>query len=188
MPSTISPTIVYNAGTNKLITVAAGTPPGRCFWGVDHIYRKNYVDKGLVDAKVGFANGHVDNPSYKRLLTTWDYSNTVAEVLQISYDPAKLPLREIISFFYRIHDPTTLNSQGADKGTQYRSAIFYHDASDLAIIEEVTEEYSKKWKAPLVTKIEPIKNFYDAEDYHQEYLFKNPDGYHCETHYIRDFD
>lgn len=124
----------------------------------------------------------------RELLTTWDYSNTVAEVLQISYDPAKLPLREIISFFYRIHDPTTLNSQGADKGTQYRSAIFYHDASDLAIIEEVTEEYSKKWKAPLVTKIEPIKNFYDAEDYHQEYLFKNPDGYHCETHYIRGFD
>lgn len=180
MPSTISPTIVYNAGTNKLITVAAG-----CFWGVDHIYRKNYVDKGLVDAKVGFANGHVDNPSYKRVC---EGDTNFAEVLQISYDPAKLPLREIISFFYRIHDPTTLNSQGADKGTQYRSAIFYHDASDLAVIEEVTEEYSKKWKAPLVTKIEPIKNFYDAEDYHQEYLFKNPDGYHCETHYIRDFD
>jgi peptide-methionine (S)-S-oxide reductase len=113
-------------------------------------------------------------------------SEPVAEVLQISYDPTKLSLREIIGFFYRIHDPTTVDKQGHDVGTQYRSAIFTHSAEDLDVVNQVTEEYQKKWGGRISTKVEPIKNFYDAEDYHQEYLFKNPDGYHCETHFVRD--
>lgn len=110
----------------------------------------------------------------------------VAEVLQISYDPQQVSLKELVSFFYRIHDPTTIDRQGGDVGTQYRSAIFTHGDEDLKIVKLVTEEFQPKWNNSITTKIEPIKNFYDAEDYHQLYLDKNPSGYHCPTHFVRD--
>lgn len=93
---------------------------------------------------------------------------------------------DLLSFFYRIHDPTTLNQQGPDTGTQYRSAIYPHSEEDLKIAEEVTKEFNPKWNNSIKTEIELIKNFYDAEDYHQLYLDKNPEGYHCPTHFIRD--
>lgn len=110
-------------------------------------------------------------------------------MLQIAYDPEQLSLKELVSFFYRIHDPTTVNAQGKrNRGTQYRSAIFYHSPSDLETIRTVTVEFEKKWGAPIVTQIEQIESFYDAEEYHQQYLTKNVDGYHCDTHFIRDFD
>lgn len=177
--SVISPTIKFNPQSNKLITIAAG-----CFWGVEQVYRKYYGSKGLIDAKVGFANGAIDNPSYKRVC---EGDTQFAEVLQISYDPKQVSLKELLSFFYKIHDPTTLDRQGADTGTQYRSAIFTHDDEDLKIAKQVTEEYQPKWQNSIITKIEPIKNFYDAEDYHQLYLDKNPTGYHCPTHFVREF-
>ncbi|CAM9015837.1 unnamed protein product [Wickerhamomyces anomalus] len=164
--SVISPTIKFNPQSNKLITVAAG---------------KYYGSKGLIDAKVGFANGAIDNPSYKRVC------EGDTQFLQISYDPKQVSLKELLSFFYKIHDPTTLDRQGADTGTQYRSAIFTHDDEDLKIAKQVTEEYQPKWQNSIITKIEPIKNFYDAEDYHQLYLDKNPTGYHCPTHFVREF-
>ncbi|CCH46826.1 hypothetical protein BN7_6425 [Wickerhamomyces ciferrii] len=109
----------------------------------------------------------------------------IAEVLQISYDPSTVSLKELLGFFYKTHDPTTLNSQGPDQGTQYRSAIFTHDDEDLKIAKQVTEEYQPKWGNAIVTKVEPIKNFYDAEDYHQLYLHNNPSGYECPTHFVR---
>lgn len=176
--STVSPTIL-STSTSKLITVAAG-----CFWGVEHIYKKQYINKGLIDAKVGFSNGSLPDPSYKRVC---EGDTNYAEVLQISYEPSQVSLRELISFFYKIHDPTTVDSQGPDQGTQYRSAIFYHSEEDLPIIQEVTKEYQPKWNNAIVTKIEPIKNFYDAEAYHQAYLENNPAGYHCPSHFIREF-
>ncbi|CDR38312.1 CYFA0S02e00166g1_1 [Cyberlindnera fabianii] len=157
----------------------------RCFWGVEQIYRKHYLNKGLIDTKVGFSNGHkeLENVSYKRVCQG---DTEFAEVLQISYDPAQLPLKELLSFFYRIHDPTTKNQQGNDIGTQYRSAIFTHSDEDLEIAKQVTEEFQPKWGNKIVTKIEPIKSWVEAEDYHQEYLDKNPYGYHCENHFVRD--
>ncbi|KAH3683155.1 hypothetical protein WICPIJ_005898 [Wickerhamomyces pijperi] len=181
LSSTVSPTIITTT-TSKLITVAAG-----CFWGVEHIYKKQYHNKGLIDAKVGFSNGNLPDPSYKRVC---EGDTNYAEVLQISYEPSQITLIELISFFYKIHDPTTVDSQGPDQGTQYRSAIFYHYPEDLSVIEQVTKEYQTKWKSStgrdLVTKIEPIKNYYDAEDYHQAYLENNPQGYHCPSHFIRE--
>ncbi|KAH3676525.1 hypothetical protein WICPIJ_009056 [Wickerhamomyces pijperi] len=175
----LSPTLKYDSNS-KFITVAEG-----CFWGVEHIYNKYFSNgKGLIDCKVGYSNGNLPNPSYKRVC---EGDTEYAEVLQISYDPSVVTLRELIEFFYKTHDPTTLNSQGRNKGTQYRSAIFYHEAEDLKIIEEVTQEYQAKWGNNITTRIEPIINFYDAEEYHQAYLEKNPEGYHCPTHFVREF-
>lgn len=162
----------------EVATVAAG-----CFWGVEHIYRKHFLNKGLIDTAVGYSGGHAVNPTYKQVCTsTTDH----AEALQILYDPAKLPYSKLIDFFFRIHDPTTLNSQGPDRGTQYRSAIFTHSPDQQKIAEEVRDKFQADfWAKPIVTAIEPIANWYDAEQYHQLYLEKNVDGYECPTHYVR---
>lgn len=149
---------------------------------MEHIYKKNFASKGLIDAKVGYANGVVPNPTYNKVCGG---DTQFAEVLQISYDPQVVSLKELLAFFYKIHDPTTPNQQGADRGTQYRSAILTHDAADSKIAEEVTREFNPKWNNQIATRIEPIQNYYDAEDYHQLYLDKNPNGYQCATHYVR---
>ncbi|VEU20545.1 DEKNAAC101484 [Brettanomyces naardenensis] len=175
--SSISKTI-KTTSTSQLCTVAAG-----CFWGTEHMYRKHYNDR-IIDAKVGFANGTTSQPSYKEVCG----GNTGhTEALQISFEPSKVSYKELIEFFFLIHDPTTVNSQGPDVGLQYRSAIFTHDDSQGQIARQVKEESQKKWYPhdKIVTTIEPIKNFWDAEEYHQEYLFKNPTGYQCPTHVLR---
>lgn len=179
----ISKTIKYNPATDKLVTVAAG-----CFWGTEHMYSKYLGDK-LIDYKVGYANG---NESKK------DHSNTISyervkkgdtdfvEALQISYNPKVVTLTELIDLFFRIHDPTTLNHQGPDLGTQYRSALYAQSAEDLQELEALKAKWQPKWKNSIVTEISPIKSFYDAEEYHQAYLNNNPEGYACPTHYLRD--
>jgi len=108
-----------------------------------------------------------------------------AEVVQIQFDPGKITYGEILRFFFRLHDPTTLNRQGNDRGTQYRSVVFYHSEEQRKVAETVRREVdlSGKWKAPVVTAIEPASPFYPAEDYHQDYLVKNPGGYTC--HFLR---
>lgn len=147
---------------------------------------KHFKGKGLVDAKVGYANGlpsigHVD---YRQVCSG---STNFAEALQISYEPSQLPLKDILDIFFRIHDPTTFNSQGPDVGTQYRSAIFTHDGADLEEAKKVKEVFQKEWypNHKIATEIEPISIWYDAEDYHQRYLDKNPGGYECPTHFLR---
>ncbi|CAO3632777.1 unnamed protein product [Cunninghamella echinulata] len=160
----------------ELATFAAG-----CFWGTEHIYNKHF--KGI-ETKVGYTGGDLINPSYKQVKTgTTDH----AEVVEIKFDPEQITYEALVEFFYKMHDPTTLNSQGPDVGTQYRSGIFYHSEEQKKIADIVTERIQKEHypNQPIVTEIVPAGPFYDAETYHQFYLEKNPDGYACPTHYLR---
>ena len=110
-----------------------------------------------------------------------------AEACQIDYNPEKLSYRQVLEFFYKMHDPTTLNKQHHDKGTQYRSGIFYHNDEQKAIAEDVTKKANEQWwNGKIVTEILPVGKWWDAEDYHQRYLDKNPSGYQCESHYERE--
>ncbi|KAJ5863727.1 uncharacterized protein N7529_005643 [Penicillium soppii] len=162
-------------------TIAAG-----CFWGVEHLYRKNFGNgKGLLDSKVGYCGGVDDSPSYRAVCTG---KTGHAEALQMTFDPSIVTFRQLIEFFYRMHDPTTENRQGPDVGTQYRSAIFTHGDEQQKIAEEITDKVSKEWyKVPLSTKVLPAGKWWDAEEYHQLYLQNNPMGYECPAHYIRNF-
>lgn len=174
-----SPKLTKYLPTYRIATVAAG-----CFWGVEHIYRKTFLGKGLIATEVGYSGGDTANPTYKQVCTS---STNYAEALQIVYDPKVLSYEDILDFFFRIHDPTTLNSQGPDKGTQYRSAIFTQDLEEQNVAEQVKQRFQDTfWSRPIVTDIIPIKNWYDAEDYHQKYLEKNKDGYECPTHFVRE--
>jgi len=162
-------------------TVAAG-----CFWGVEHLYRKHFGNgKGLLDARVGYTGGATDKPNYRGVCSG---RTGHAESLQITFDPTILTYRQILEFFYRMHDPTTLNRQGADVGTQYRSAIFWHDEEQEKVAKEVTAQAEKQWwKKPITTEVAKIGEWYDAETYHQQYLDENPGGYECPMHYVRKF-
>ncbi|CDM33585.1 hypothetical protein DTO013E5_1374 [Penicillium roqueforti] len=162
-------------------TVAAG-----CFWGVEHLYRKNFGNgKGLLDAKVGYCGGPVPSPTYRAVCSG---STGHAEALRIVFDPSIVTYRQLLEFFYRMHDPTTENRQGPDVGTQYRSAIFTHGEEQQKIAQEITDKVSKQWyKTPLSTKILPAGQWWDAEEYHQLYLQNNPAGYECPAHFIRPF-
>ncbi|TFY76429.1 hypothetical protein EWM64_g7582 [Hericium alpestre] len=168
---------------SQVATFAAG-----CFWGVEHIFLKQWPikeDKGILRTAVGYTGGKedVENPSYQNVCTG---KTGHAEALKIEFDPSKVTYDELVEYFYRTHDPTTVNSQGADTGSQYRSAIFYHTPEQESIARRVTEEVQKKHFDPkgqkIVTAIMPAGPWYDAEDNHQEYLFKNPSGYQCPTH------
>ncbi|GAV54633.1 hypothetical protein ZYGR_0AN01010 [Zygosaccharomyces rouxii] len=182
MVPTLSKGIKFNSQTDKILTVGAG-----CFWGTEHIYRKYLGDK-INDCKVGYANGselkkdQTDSVTYKRLCIG---DTGFCEVLQIAYSPQKLSLKELVDLFFRCHDPTTVNQQGPDAGTQYRSALFAHTDEDLKELRELKDQWQPKWGNKIITEVESIKNFYDAEDYHQLYLDKNPEGYACPTHYVR---
>jgi len=161
-------------------TVAAG-----CFWGVEHMYRKAFEGKGLYDARVGYIGGDSKSPSYRSVCSG---RTGHAEALQITYDPSKLTYRTLLEFLYRMHDPTTLNSQGPDTGSQYRSGIFYHSPEQKAIAEEVTKKVDEQWwKGKVCTQILEAGEWWDAEDYHQKYLELNPSGYECPSHYLRKF-
>ncbi len=164
------------AGTNsKLATLAGG-----CFWGVEEIFRKI---PGVIETQVGYTGGTTPNPTYKQVCGG---GTGHAEAIQITFDPAKVSYVQILSYFFRLHDPTTLNRQHNDVGTQYRSAIFYHDDQQKQAAEKVKAEFDKsgRFDKPIVTQIVKATEFYPAEDYHQKYLVKNPGGYNC--HVLRD--
>lgn len=185
LPGPISHSLNVPEGA-EVATFGAG-----CFWGVEHIFRKHFTpsEKGLFDAKVGYSGGY-DNatlPTYKQVCTN---TTNHAEVLQVSYDPKIVSYSDLVDFFFRIHDPTTVNQQGPDDiGAQYRSVIFSHNDSQLDIAQKIKSKYQKEWFDPVdrsvVTIIEPIKIFWDAEDYHQLYLENNKDGYMCPSHFLR---
>ncbi|KDR78192.1 hypothetical protein GALMADRAFT_245225 [Galerina marginata CBS 339.88] len=169
--------------TSEIATFAAG-----CFWGVEHIFLKHFPpsqNKGILSTAVGYTGGNpiVTNPTYKLVCGG---ATDHAEALKIEFDPSIVTYDELVEFFYRTHDPTTANRQGGDTGTQYRSAIFTHSDDQAAIAKRVTEEVQAKHFTPkgkkIVTEIVPGGQWWDAEDYHQLYLFKNPDGYQCPTH------
>lgn len=153
------------------------TLAGGCFWGVEELVRKL---PGVADTTVGYAGGTLDKPRYEDVKTG---RTGHAESLQIVFDPAKISLGDILDFFFRLHDPTTVNQQGNDIGTQYRSAIFYRDEDQRIAAESAKQRAQTKWPRPIVTEIVPFANFYPAEDYHQDYLERNPHGYTC--HYLR---
>ncbi|KAF9971113.1 Peptide-methionine (S)-S-oxide reductase [Actinomortierella ambigua] len=160
-------------------TFAAG-----CFWGVEKAFQRFYKDQDI-KTRVGYTGGNSDSPDYK---TVCSGSTNHAEALEIVYTPNdKINYAGLVEFFYRMHDPTTVNRQGPDVGTQYRSAIFYHTPEQKEIAERVTAEVQEKhYKGQkIVTEIKPATAWFDAEEYHQKYLEKNPSGYECPSHFLR---
>ncbi|MCC6741270.1 MAG: peptide-methionine (S)-S-oxide reductase MsrA [Planctomycetia bacterium] len=160
--------------------VEIATFSGGCFWGVEELIRE--VD-GVVGTEVGYTGGWVENPKYD---DTHDSASGHAEAVQVTFDPAKLSYEKLLQLFFKLHDPTTLNRQGNDRGTQYRSAIFWHDEEQKRIAEKVKDEVNRsgKWKNPVATTIEKFTKWWPAEEYHQDYLQKHPGGYTC--HFWRD--
>ncbi len=153
---------------------------GGCFWGMENILRKI---PGVLDTEVGYTGGTLEKPSYEDVSTG---STGHAESVRVTFDPSVLSYEALLGYFFRMHDPTTLNRQENDVGTQYRSAIFYTSEAQRRVAEAVKDKVNRsgKWKKPLVTQIVPASAFYPAEQYHQDYLVKHPDGYTC--HYLRD--
>lgn len=140
-----------------------------CFWGVEMRFREM---PGVTDATVGYMGGHVDNPTYKQVCSD---RTGHAEVCEVVFDPERIGYEELVRAFFELHDPTQVNRQGPDVGTQYRSVIFVHDDQQLQIAERVRSEVdaSGRFRAPVATSIEPAATFWPAEDYHQQYLAKN---------------
>ena len=153
---------------------------------MEHLYRKHFDGKGLLDAKVGYIGGDMSNPSYRAVCSG---RTGHAESLQVIFDPSKVSYRQLLEFFYKMHDPTTKDRQGMDTGTQYRSAIFFHDAEQEAEAKEVTKQAQDQWYkgSKITTVIAPAGDWWDAEDYHQKYLHHNPGGYECPAHFVRNF-
>jgi peptide-methionine (S)-S-oxide reductase len=148
---------------------------GGCFWCLEPVFDDL---QGVENVVSGYSGGRVPNPSYREVCNG---TTGHAEVVQVTFDPAVITFREILEVFFSIHDPTTLNRQGADVGTQYRSAIFYHSAEQKRIAEEVIAELDAEgsWGAPIVTEVTPFSAFYPAEDYHQEYFERNAVQPYC---------
>ncbi len=157
--------------TNEPVAVA--TLGGGCFWCTEAIYKMLPGVKSIVS---GYAGGKVENPTYQQVCTG---ASGHAEVIQISYDPSRISYETILKTFWEVHDPTTLNQQGADIGTQYRSVIMFHDAAQKAIAEKSKIEAQKQFTRPIVTEIVPFDKFYAAEGYHQDYYKNNPMQGYC---------
>jgi peptide-methionine (S)-S-oxide reductase len=164
-----------NRMSDELHGMETATLAGGCFWCLEAVYDQL---RGVEDVVSGYAGGRVQNPSYKEVCAG---TTGHAEVVQVTFDPGAITFREILEVFFTIHDPTTLNRQGADVGTQYRSAIFYHNPEQRATAEKVISEINaaKIWPAPIVTQVAPFETFYPAEDYHQEYFTRNPTQGYC---------
>ncbi len=148
---------------------------GGCFWGLEELFR---VRPGVVNTEVGYTGGENANPTY-------EFHPGHAEAIKITYDPNLTSYEQVLDYFFRIHDPTTMNRQGNDAGTAYRSAIFYQSKAEAVRAKKVMDSVEKEgfWKNPIVTALEPLNTFWSAEAYHQDYLQKHPGGYSC--HYER---
>ena len=156
---------------NKEIATLAGG----CFWWLDGVFKDL---RGVEKVESGYTGGHLKNPSYQAVCTG---TTGHAEVVQLTFNPNEVSFKEILEVFFTIHDPTTLNRQGYDEGTQYRSAIFYHSPEQKEIAEQVIAELNaaKIWGNPIVTEVTPIGDFYVAEGYHQNYFENNPNQPYC---------
>ena len=156
----------YSSRTLSEIWLAGG-----CFWGVEAYMARIY---GVADASVGYANGTTETPSYEDVV----YRNTGhAETVLVRYDPARVSLDVLLTYFFKIIDPLSVNKQGNDVGSQYRSGIYYKNAADLPTIQTVLAAVQRDYDKPIVTEVLPLDNYYPAEEYHQDYLEKNPNGY-----------
>ncbi len=148
---------------------------GGCFWCLEAVYENV---KGVTDVASGYAGGHTDHPDYRSVCSG---ATGHAEVVQITYDPEVVSYEDLLDIFWTIHDPTTLNRQGADVGTQYRSVIFYHDDAQKKIAEVSKEKAQARYRDPIVTEIAPLSKFWPAEEYHQDYFRKNPHQGYCQA-------
>jgi peptide-methionine (S)-S-oxide reductase len=157
-------------GGKEVATLAGG-----CFWCLEAVYDQL---RGVEDVTSGYAGGTVPDPTYKQVCAG---ATGHAEVVRVTFDPAVISFREILEVFFSIHDPTTLNRQGADVGTQYRSAIFYHTPEQKVVAEQVISDLTQArlWSDPIVTEVTPLQAFYPAEMYHQEYFARNPAQPYC---------
>ena len=160
-----------DSGETDMLETA--TLAGGCFWCIEAVY--NRID-GVKSTVSGYTGGHVDDPSYEDICTG---QSGHAEVVQITFDPKVLTYGELLSVFWQAHDPTTLNRQGGDVGTQYRSAIYYHSARQKELAEASKAKYAAKFNDPIVSEITKASEFYSAEDYHQEYYENNSSAGYC---------
>jgi len=153
------------------------TLAGGCFWCLEAVFDDL---RGVESVVSGYAGGRVPNPTYEHVCAG---TTGHAEVVQITFDPAQVSYRELLEVFFTIHDPTTLNRQGGDVGTQYRSAIFYHSDEQKQTAEQVIRDIEAEeiWESPIVTEVVPLTEFYPAEDYHQEYYARNPRAGYCQV-------
>lgn len=170
----LSPSFAFAAAKTETATLAGG-----CFWGMEEFFRKI---PGVTQTSVGYTGGKTANPSYEDVSTD---KTGHAESVEIQFDPKVISYEKILDLFFKMHDPTTLNRQGNDRGSQYRSEIFYHTEEQRKTAEnfKAKVEKSKAWKGSLTTRIEKAGPYYKAEAYHQNYLVKNPGGY--DNHYLR---
>lgn len=155
------------------MTIETATIGGGCFWCTEAVYQEL---KGVTQIVSGYAGGSVVNPTYEQVCTG---TTGHAEVVQLTFDTEQVSFRKILEIFFTIHDPTTLNRQGNDVGTQYRSVIFYHTPEQQETARHVIAEMASVWDAPLVTELSPLPVFYRAEDYHQNYYRQHPDQGYC---------
>ena len=144
---------------------------GGCFWGTEHFFKQI---EGVLETEVGFANGHTENPTYKEVYTD---QTGFAETVYVKYNPDVVSLEFLPNMFFKAIDPTSLNKQGEDEGTRYRTGVYYTSDDDLAVIEKVFAQEQQNHQQPLAVEKLPLQNYYSAEDYHQDYLDKNPTGY-----------
>jgi len=163
--------------TKAEVKEAVVTLAGGCFWCTEAVYEQM---QGINDVVSGYIGGAMKNPDYNSVCTG---TTGHAEAVEIYYDPAVTTYEEILDVFFKTHDPTTLNRQGADSGTQYRSAIFFHDEAEKQLATAYIEKLNAKgeFNAPIVTKLEPASEFYPAEEYHQDYFRKNPNASYCQA-------
>lgn len=160
-----------------MATTEQATLAGGCFWCLEAVYE---VLRGVESVQSGYAGGHVENPSYEAVCSG---STGHAEVVQLEYDPDEISYRDLLDVFFTIHDPTTLNRQGHDVGTQYRSAIYVHSPEQESTAREVIEELTSQglWSDPIVTEVTPLDVFYAAEDYHNQYYRRNSYQPYCQV-------
>ena len=162
--------VMNSTGKNEVATLAGG-----CFWCLEAVYNDL---RGVEKVVSGYSGGRVANPTYEEVCRG---KTGHAEVVQITFDPQVISFKELLEVFFTIHDPTTLNRQGADVGTQYRSAIFYHSPEQKEVADKVIADITaaKIWKDPIVTEVTKLDNFYPAEEYHQRYYERNPNQGYC---------
>lgn len=156
----------YSKSDLKKIYLAGG-----CFWGVEAYMARIY---GVQDAVSGYANGTGENPTYEDVVAV---KRGFAETVEVTYDPARISLDKLLTEFFKVIDPTSKNKQGNDRGIQYRSGVYYTDDSEKSVVEAVIAKEQERYNQPIVTEVLPLQNFYEAEEYHQDYLEKNPNGY-----------
>ncbi len=161
---------------SKTVSLEVATFAGGCFWCLEAVFREV---EGVESVVPGYTGGTTANPTYEQVCTG---TTGHAEAVQVKFNPSKISYRELLEIFFSVHDPTTLNRQGADVGTQYRSAIFYHNEQQKTIAEELISELNKAklWEKPIITQVIQLDEFYFAEDYHREYFYRHPEQSYCQ--------